>query len=58
MVGSDEGAGKGVTREGGSEEITRGTHLTAVYPTYVRSLIHPSVCPFGLESVALWGEIL
>ena len=32
-----KGAGKGVTREGAirdgaSEEITRGTHLTAVYP--------------------------
>ena len=32
-----KGAGKGVTREGAirkgaSEEITRGTHLTAMYP--------------------------
>ena len=42
-----KGAGKGVTREwairnGASEEITRGTHLMAVYP----ALFLPEAAPW------------
>ena len=39
-----KGAGNGLTREGAmregaSEEITRATHLTAVYPALFKSLL-------------------